>query len=46
MDRDKQVAGTGLGLHLVDRIVSMHGAYISLEVKDGLGAKFVISWPI
>jgi len=46
MDRDKQVAGTGLGLHLVDRIVSMHGADISLEAKDGLGAKFVISWPI
>jgi signal transduction histidine kinase len=46
MDRDKQVSGTGLGLHLVDRIVSMHGATISLEAKDGLGAKFVISWTI
>ena len=46
MDRDRQVAGTGLGLHLVDRIVSMHGATIELENREGLGAKFVISWSI
>lgn len=44
LERDKDVAGTGLGLHLVERIVKMHGATISIKSAEGEGAKFVISW--
>jgi signal transduction histidine kinase len=44
--RDKDVEGTGLGLHLVYRIVKMHGAEISIISTTGGGATFVIDWPI
>lgn len=44
MERDKDVAGTGLGLHLVERIVEMHGAKIAIKSAESGGAKFVISW--
>ena len=44
MERDKEVSGTGLGLHLVERIVEMHGAKILIKSGESGGAKFVISW--
>lgn len=44
MERDKDLAGTGLGLHLVGRIVEMHGAKITIKSAESGGAKFVISW--
>jgi signal transduction histidine kinase len=44
LDRDKNIAGTGLGLHLVKRIVKMHGAKITIKPGEKEGAKFVISW--
>lgn len=44
LDRDKDVSGTGLGLHLVERIVKMHGASIMIKSGETGGAKFVISW--
>ena len=43
--RDKDVEGTGLGLHLVYKIVKMHGAEISIISSTGGGATFVIDWP-
>jgi signal transduction histidine kinase len=43
--RDKDVEGTGLGLHLVYKIVKMHGAEISIISTTGGGATFVIDWP-
>jgi signal transduction histidine kinase len=45
LDRDRAISGTGLGLHLVDRIVLMHGASIELVQTKTPGAKFVITWP-
>jgi signal transduction histidine kinase len=45
LERDKAIAGTGLGLHLVERIVIMHGASIELVQTKAKGAKFVITWP-
>ena len=43
--RDKDIDGTGLGLHLVNKIVQMHGADISVNPTDGGGATFVITLP-
>ena len=45
LHRDKDVEGTGLGLHLVSRIVKMHGAEIHITSTTGGGATFVIDWP-
>ena len=45
LPRDKDVEGTGLGLHLVYRIVKMHGAEIHITSTTGGGATFVIDWP-
>tara|TARA_B110000037_G_scaffold215317_1_gene272530 strand:+ start:1208 stop:2152 length:945 start_codon:yes stop_codon:yes gene_type:complete len=45
LPRDKDVEGTGLGLHLVFRIVKMHGAEIHITSTAGGGATFVIDWP-
>jgi len=45
LPRDKDVEGTGLGLHLVYRIVKMHGAEIHITSSTGGGATFVIDWP-
>ena len=45
LHRDKAVDGTGLGLHLVYKIVKMHGADITINSTDGGGATFVITLP-
>ncbi|MDA0569032.1 MAG: HAMP domain-containing sensor histidine kinase [Bacteroidetes bacterium] len=45
LPRDKDFEGTGLGLHLVFRIVKMHGAEIHITSTAGGGATFVIDWP-
>lgn len=46
LPRNKDVEGTGLGLHLVYRIVKMHGAEIQVTSTAGGGATFVIDWPV
>ena len=43
--RHKNIDGTGLGLHLVKKIVKMHGSDISVSPTDGGGATFVITLP-
>ena len=40
-----QVHGTGLGLHLVKKIVEAHGGSVSLESEVGAGSTFVVRLP-
>jgi signal transduction histidine kinase len=37
--------GTGMGLALVKRLVSAHGATIEVESKLGFGTRVVLDWP-
>ncbi|MCZ6539277.1 MAG: ATP-binding protein [Chloroflexi bacterium] len=41
-----EVPGTGLGLSLVKRIVTMHGGIVSLDSELGVGTSFTILLPI
>jgi signal transduction histidine kinase len=41
-----EVPGTGLGLALVKRIISMHGGTVSLKSELGFGSNFTIHLPI
>jgi len=41
-----EVPGTGLGLALVKRIISMHGGTVSLKSELGFGSSFTIHLPI
>ena len=40
-----QVHGTGLGLHLVKKIVEAHGGTVSLESELGAGSTFIVRIP-
>ena len=42
---EEQVHGTGLGLHLVQRIVEAHGGRISVESEPGKGTAFRMRLP-
>jgi signal transduction histidine kinase len=42
--RDK-VEGTGIGLSIIKKIVDDMGGSIRLESQEGLGAKFIFTWP-
>jgi signal transduction histidine kinase len=40
-----QIHGTGLGLHLVKKIVEAHGGTVSLESELGAGSAFIVRIP-
>lgn len=43
---DKQAAGTGVGLHLVQRLVQEHKGNISFVSEEGKGTTFTLTFPI
>lgn len=40
-----EVAGSGLGLYIVQRIAEMHGASIGIQSREGEGSTFSIAFP-
>jgi two-component system OmpR family sensor kinase len=39
------IVGTGVGLYLVKMVVDMHGGAVTVESKEGEGARFIIRLP-
>ncbi|NNM81222.1 MAG: HAMP domain-containing protein [Burkholderiales bacterium] len=40
------IAGTGVGLHFVEKVVGLHGGSISVQSREGAGSRFTILLPI
>ena len=45
LHRKEEIAGTGIGLSICDRIARRHGGSIRAESNPGEGALFLIEWP-
>lgn len=45
-DNVSGVAGTGIGLHMTRRIVTLHGGAITVESAEGKGSTFTLRLPI
>jgi signal transduction histidine kinase len=45
LHRKEEIAGTGIGLSICDRIARRHGGSIRAESNPGEGAIFTIEWP-
>jgi signal transduction histidine kinase len=41
----RQIQGSGLGLHLVQRIIEAHGGTVSVQSEPGKGSTFIIDLP-
>lgn len=41
----RQIQGSGLGLHLVQRIISAHGGSVSVQTEPGKGSTFTLELP-
>ena len=46
LHRKEEIAGTGIGLSICDRIARRHGGSIRAESSPGKGALFTIEWPV
>lgn len=42
----RQIQGSGLGLHLVRRIIEAHGGSVSVQSEVGKGSTFIVDLPI
>jgi len=40
------IAGTGMGLHLVDEIVRQHGGRLEIESEEGKGTRITVLLPV
>ena len=40
------VAGTGVGLHLVSMVVTLHQGEVFAESSEGVGSRFIVHLPI
>ena len=45
-DNVKGMAGTGIGLHMSQRIVRLHGGSIGVTSREGVGSTFTIRLPV
>jgi two-component system OmpR family sensor kinase len=40
------IAGTGVGLHLVAMVVSLHQGEVFAESLEGVGSRFIVRLPV
>ena len=45
-DNVRSVAGTGIGLHMTQRIVTLHGGTIGVQSVEGRGSTFTLRLPV
>jgi signal transduction histidine kinase len=45
LDRDRAIAGSGIGLAVVHDVIELHGGSVVIEEPSGGGASFVLSFP-